>query len=133
MFPAQGHGDYPEEKTPQSTRFRGLHALRRYPNGGSAASPVSCARRVLPALAITIESDGSDGDAAHHPFTTSTPMAVLAMIFCGFLRWRLCTGRCHGRTGCPRVSLDRRFDRQRSASYVTGGARVPSCPRRTRW
>ena len=24
---------YPEEKTPQSHRFRGLHALRRYPNG----------------------------------------------------------------------------------------------------
>ena len=35
---------FPEEKTPQSNRFRGLHALRRYPNGGSAVSPVSCAR-----------------------------------------------------------------------------------------
>ena len=35
---------YPEEKTPMSPRFRGLHALRRYPNGESAASPASCAK-----------------------------------------------------------------------------------------
>ncbi len=36
---------FPEEKTPISPRFRGLHALRRYPNGRSAASPASCAKR----------------------------------------------------------------------------------------
>jgi hypothetical protein len=36
---------YPEEKTPQSFRFRGLHALRRYRTARSAALPASCARR----------------------------------------------------------------------------------------
>jgi NADH-quinone oxidoreductase subunit I len=39
-----------------SPRFRGLHALRRYPTAKSAASPASCAKR-CPAMAITIESD----------------------------------------------------------------------------
>ena len=37
--------NYPFEKGPLSPRFRGEHALRRYPNGKNAASPASCARR----------------------------------------------------------------------------------------
>ena len=48
---------YPEEKTPQSPRFRGLHALRRYPNGEERCIACKMCEAVCPALAITIESD----------------------------------------------------------------------------
>ena len=51
---------YPEEKTPQSPRFRGLHALRRYPNGEERCIACKLCEAVCPALAITIESDESD-------------------------------------------------------------------------
>ena len=50
---------YPEEKTPQSPRFRGLHALRRYPNGEERCIACKLCEAVCPALAITIESDVS--------------------------------------------------------------------------
>jgi NADH-quinone oxidoreductase subunit I len=53
---------YPEEKAPQSVRFRGLHALRRYPNGEERCIACKLCEAVCPALAITIESDvGEDG------------------------------------------------------------------------
>ena len=47
---------YPEEKAPQSARFRGLHALRRYPNGEERCIACKLCEAVCPALAITIES-----------------------------------------------------------------------------
>ena len=53
---------YPEEKAPQSSRFRGLHALRRYPNGEERCIACKLCEAVCPALAITIESAvGEDG------------------------------------------------------------------------
>ena len=48
---------YPEEKTPQSQRFRGLHALRRYPNGEERCIACKLCEAVCPAVAITIESE----------------------------------------------------------------------------
>ncbi|MBT5066147.1 MAG: NADH-quinone oxidoreductase subunit NuoI, partial [Proteobacteria bacterium] len=51
---------YPEEKTPQSPRFRGLHALRRYPNGEERCIACKLCEAVCPALAITIESEVRD-------------------------------------------------------------------------
>ncbi|OAD23203.1 NADH dehydrogenase subunit I, partial [Candidatus Thiomargarita nelsonii] len=47
---------YPEEKTPQSPRFRGRHALRRYPNGEERCIACKLCEAVCPALAITIEA-----------------------------------------------------------------------------
>ena len=47
---------YPEEKTPLSPRFRGLHALRRYPNGEERCIACKLCEAVCPALAIKIES-----------------------------------------------------------------------------
>jgi NADH-quinone oxidoreductase subunit I len=47
---------YPEEKTPMSPRFRGLHALRRYPNGEERCIACKLCEAVCPAQAITIES-----------------------------------------------------------------------------
>ena len=54
---------FPEEKTPQSPRFRGLHALRRYPNGEERCIACKLCEAVCPALAITIESE----QRAHAP------------------------------------------------------------------
>ena len=51
---------YPEEKTPQSPRFRGLHALRRYPNGEERSIGCKLCEAVCPALAITIDTEMRD-------------------------------------------------------------------------
>ena len=48
---------YPMEKTPQSSRFRGVHALRRYPNGEERCIACKLCEAVCPALAITIDSE----------------------------------------------------------------------------
>jgi len=48
---------FPEERTPLSHRFRGLHAQRRYPNGEERCIACKLCEAVCPALAITIESE----------------------------------------------------------------------------
>ncbi len=58
---------YPEEHAPMSPRFRGLHALRRYPNGEERCIACKLCEAVCPALAITIDSQERGGrHAAHH-------------------------------------------------------------------
>ena len=72
---------YPEEKTPQSPRFRGLHALRRYANGQERCIACKLCEAVCPALAITIESDlGADGTRR----TTRYDIDLFKCIYCGF-------------------------------------------------
>jgi NADH-quinone oxidoreductase subunit I len=72
---------YPEEKTPQSVRFRGLHAQRRYPNGEERCIACKLCEAVCPALAITIESDvGPDGTRR----TTRYDIDLFKCIYCGF-------------------------------------------------
>ena len=72
---------YPDEKTPQSPRFRGLHALRRYPNGQERCIACKLCEATCPALAITIESDVSaDGTRR----TTRYDIDLFKCIYCGF-------------------------------------------------
>ena len=72
---------YPEEKTPQSPRFRGLHALRRYPNGEERCIACKLCEAVCPALAITIDSDvGADGTRR----TSRYDIDLFKCIYCGF-------------------------------------------------
>ncbi len=72
---------FPEEKTPQSPRFRGLHALRRYPNGEERCIACKLCEAVCPALAIKIESEQrADGTRR----TTLYDIDLTKCIFCGF-------------------------------------------------
>ena len=72
---------YPEEKTPQSHRFRGLHALRRYPNGEERCIACKLCEAVCPAVAITIESEARDDGSRR---TTKYDIDLTKCIFCGF-------------------------------------------------
>ena len=72
---------YPMEKTPQSPRFRGLHALRRYPNGEERCIACKLCEAVCPALAITIDSDvAQDGTRR----TSRYDIDLFKCIYCGF-------------------------------------------------
>ena len=72
---------YPMEKIPQSNRFRGLHALRRYPNGEERCIACKLCEAVCPALAITIDSEArADGTRR----TTRYDIDLFKCIYCGF-------------------------------------------------
>ena len=72
---------FPEEKTPQSPRFRGLHALRRYPNGEERCIACKLCEAICPALAITIESEQRDDGSRR---TSRYDIDLTKCIFCGF-------------------------------------------------
>ena len=77
---------FPEEKTPMSPRFRGLHALRRYENGEERCIACKLCEAVCPALAITIESDVRDDGSRR---TTRYDIDMTTCIYCG-----LCEEAC---------------------------------------
>ena len=77
---------YPEEKTPMSPRFRGLHALRRYPNGEERCIACKLCEAVCPAMAIHIESEVRDDGSRR---TTRYDIDMVKCIFCG-----LCEEAC---------------------------------------
>jgi NADH-quinone oxidoreductase subunit I len=73
--------EYPEERTPLSPRFRGLHALRRYENGEERCIACKLCEVICPALAITIESqERQDGTRR----TTRYDIDMTKCIYCGF-------------------------------------------------
>jgi NADH-quinone oxidoreductase subunit I len=72
---------YPEEKTPLSSRFRGRHALRRYPNGEERCIACKLCEAVCPALAITIEAAPREDGTRR---TTRYEIDLLKCIFCGY-------------------------------------------------
>lgn len=72
---------YPEQKTPMSPRFRGHHALRRYPNGQERCIACKLCEAVCPALAIDIElEERADGTRR----TTKYDIDFFKCIYCGF-------------------------------------------------
>ncbi len=72
---------YPYEKFPQSPRFRGIHALRRYPNGEERCIACKLCEAVCPALAITIESEPREDGQRR---TTRYDIDLFKCIYCGF-------------------------------------------------
>jgi NADH-quinone oxidoreductase subunit I len=81
MFRPKYTVHYPMEKIPKSDRFRGLHALRRYPNGEERCIACKLCEAVCPALAITIDSEQrADGTRR----TTRYDIDLFKCIYCGF-------------------------------------------------
>jgi NADH-quinone oxidoreductase subunit I len=81
MFARKFTVQYPEERAPVSPRFRGLHALRRYPNGEERCIACKLCEATCPALAITIEAEPrADGSRR----TTRYDIDLFKCIYCGF-------------------------------------------------
>ena len=81
MFERKFTVQYPEERAPVSPRFRGLHALRRYPNGEERCIACKLCEATCPALAITIEAEPrADGSRR----TTRYDIDLFKCIYCGF-------------------------------------------------
>jgi len=86
MFKPKVTLNYPYEKGPISPRFRGEHALRRYPNGEERCIACKLCEAVCPALAITIEAEPrADGSRR----TTRYDIDMTKCIYCG-----LCQEAC---------------------------------------
>ena len=73
--------NYPEEKAPKTPRFRGMHALRRYPNGEERCIACKLCEAVCPALAITIDSTQREDGGRR---TTAYDIDLFKCIYCGF-------------------------------------------------
>ena len=78
--------NYPFEKGPLSPRFRGEHALRRYPNGEERCIACKLCEAVCPALAITIEAEPREDGSRR---TTRYDIDMVKCIYCG-----LCQEAC---------------------------------------
>ncbi len=101
---------YPMERIPQSVRFRGLHALRRYPNGEERCIACKLCEAVCPALAITIDSEQrADGTRR----TTRYDIDLFKCIYCGF-----CEESCPVDSIVETHILEYHFD-QRGQNIVT--------------
>ena len=72
---------YPNERNPQSPRFRGEHALRRYPNGEERCIACKLCEAICPAQAITIEAEPRDDGSRR---TTRYDIDMTKCIYCGF-------------------------------------------------
>jgi NADH-quinone oxidoreductase subunit I len=81
MFKPKYTVNYPFEKFPQSVRFRGLHALRRYPNGEERCIACKLCEAVCPALAITIDAEPREDGSRR---TTRYEIDLFKCIYCGF-------------------------------------------------
>ena len=101
---------YPMEKFPQSPRFRGLHALRRYPNGEARCIACKLCEAVCPALAITIDSTRREDGTRR---TTRYDIDLFKCIYCGF-----CEESCPVDSIVETHVLEYHFDK-REQSVVT--------------
>ncbi|MGE0725754.1 MAG: NADH-quinone oxidoreductase subunit NuoI [Alphaproteobacteria bacterium] len=73
--------NYPYEKGPISPRFRGEHALRRYPSGEERCIACKLCEAICPALAITIEAEPREDGSRR---TTRYDIDMTKCIYCGF-------------------------------------------------
>ena len=86
--------NYPFEKGPLSPRFRGEHALRRYPNGEERCIACKLCEAICPAQAITIEAEPREDGSRR---TTRYDIDMVKCIYCGLLPGSLPGGRHRGR------------------------------------
>jgi NADH-quinone oxidoreductase subunit I len=81
MFKRPVTVNYPFEKGPLSPRFRGEHALRRYPNGEERCIACKLCEAICPALAITIEAEPREDGSRR---TTRYDIDMTKCIYCGY-------------------------------------------------
>ena len=81
MFKPKVTVNYPYEKGPLSSRFRGEHALRRYPNGEERCIACKLCEAICPAQAITIEAEPREDGSRR---TTRYDIDMTKCIYCGF-------------------------------------------------
>jgi NADH-quinone oxidoreductase subunit I len=81
MFKPKVTVNYPYEKGPLSPRFRGEHALRRYPNGEERCIACKLCEAICPAQAITIEAEPRDDGSRR---TTRYDIDMTKCIYCGY-------------------------------------------------
>ena len=81
MFKRPVTVNYPYEKGPLSPRFRGEHALRRYPNGEERCIACKLCEAICPALAITIEAEPREDGSRR---TTRYDIDMTKCIYCGY-------------------------------------------------
>ena len=82
FFAPKATVNYPNEKGPLSPRFRGEHALRRYPNGEERCIACKLCEAICPAQAITIEAGPRRNDGTRR--TTRYDIDMVKCIYCGF-------------------------------------------------
>ena len=81
IFKPKATVNYPYERGPISARFRGEHALRRYPNGEERCIACKLCEAICPAQAITIEAEPRDDGSRR---TTRYDIDMVKCIYCGF-------------------------------------------------
>ena len=81
MFRPKATVNYPYERGPISSRFRGEHALRRYPNGEERCIACKLCEAICPAQAITIEAEPREDGSRR---TTRYDIDMVKCIYCGF-------------------------------------------------
>jgi len=86
MFKQKATINYPFERSPQSPRFRGEHALRRYPSGEERCIACKLCEAICPAQAITIEAEPREDGSRR---TTRYDIDMTKCIYCG-----LCQEAC---------------------------------------
>ena len=83
MFKRKVTLNYPYQKGPLSPRFRGEHALRRYPNGEERCIACKLCEAICPAQAITIEAEPREDGSRR---TTRYDIDMTKCIYCGFFQ-----------------------------------------------
>jgi NADH-quinone oxidoreductase chain I len=127
--------NYPFEKGPISPRFRGEHALRRYPNGEERCIACKLCEAICPAQAITIEAGPRRNDGTRR--TVRYDIDMVKCIYCGFARKHArSTPSSKARISNSRRKRARNFMTRRDCSpTVTAGSarlrRISNSMRRT--
>ena len=117
--------NYPFEKNPLSPRFRGEHALRRYPNGEERCIACKLCEAVCPALAITIEAEPREDGSRR---TTRYDIDMVKCIYCGLCQEAMPSSRARTSSSRPRRARSSITTRNACSRTVTGGsARSRKC------